>query len=213
MTKPDADWPRLCVCLSDAGFSRAVLGELLARKLDPSLVMLPEFPPAAISANIAVVEPPTRKILQLIDKQRLVYAAGFDDAELARQLRDAGVDYLLVACWPHLLGPQARAAAGRASLNLHPSSLPRYRGADPIADQLDANDEILGVSLHLLDARFDHGDIVGQDEFQLAPTQRHRAAIESEAARRGVDLLVEAMLQGPARWRPRPQDQEALDTA
>ena len=213
MTNRDAGRPRLGVCLSDAGFSRAVLGELLERELDPALLLLPEFPPAARSAEIAVVAPPTRKILQLIDKLPLVYAAGLDDTELARQLRDARIDYLLVACWPHLLGPQARAATRLASLNLHPSRLPRYRGADPVGDQLDAKDEILGVTLHLLDARFDHGDIVGQDEFRLAPTQRHRTAIEVEAARRGVDLLVEAMLVGPARWCARSQDQEAFDTA
>ncbi|MDJ0776244.1 MAG: formyltransferase family protein [Gammaproteobacteria bacterium] len=208
MTIPDAlRRPRLAVCLSDAAFSCRVLSELRARERLPALVLLPEFPPAVPPASIELADSSPRAILQLIGDLPLLYAAGAGEAQLASALRRARIEYLLVACWPRLLGPRMRAAATRATLNLHPSCLPRFRGADPIGEQLAAGEERLGVTLHLLDERFDHGDIVAQASFAIAKGERNRAAIEREAAGRGVDLLLEAMHLGPEGWRPRSQDQ------
>lgn len=208
MMSPDARRPpRLAVCLSDAGFSCRVLSELRARERLPALVLLPEYPPAVSPASIELADSSPRAILRLIGDLPLLYAAGISESELAAALRRARIEYLLVACWPWLLGSSMRAAVTGATLNLHPSCLPRFRGADPIGEQLAADEERLGVTLHLLDERFDHGDIVAQAGFVIASCERNRAAIEREAARRGVDLLLEAMLRGPGGWRPRPQDQ------
>ena len=211
MTSPETEWPRLAVCLSDAGFSRRVLAELLARELYPSLVLIPEFSPATQPRGVELAAAPTRAIIGLIGDLPLVYAASANDSELASRLRQAEIDYLLVACWPYLLGPCLRAAPAQAALNLHPSRLPRYRGVDPVGEQLAANEPELGVSLHLLDGRFDHGDIVAQDSFRLLPGQRSRAAVERAAARCGIALVEQSLRTGPAGWQPRAQDQ-AFDT-
>ncbi len=207
MTIPDETRPRIAACLSDAGFSCRVLTELRACNLQPSLVFLPEFAPAVADSQVDLVRSPMRAILSLIGDLPLHYAALDDEAVLETVMRAAGIDYLLVACWPRLLGPRMRAAATQAALNLHPSRLPAYRGADPVGEQLGADEQALGVTLHLLDDRFDHGDIIAQASFSLAEGDRSRSRIESEAARRGVALLQEAIRLGPAGWCRRSQDQ------
>ena len=211
MTNPDGGRSRLAVCLSDAGFSRQVLAELLASECYPALILLPEYAPAPARGPTELASPPVRAIIELIGDLPLVYAAGIDDRALATQLRESMIDYLLVACWPWLLGPRIRAAPTQAALNLHPSCLPRYRGIDPVGDQLAVDEPELGVSLHLLDERFDHGDIVARQGFELPPDERTRGAIERRAARCGIALVLEAMRTGPGGWKPRAQDQ-AFDT-
>ena len=90
--------------------------------------------------------------------------------------------------------------------DLHPSLLPNYRGADPVAAQIDYEEKNFGVSLHLLSQEFDQGDIVGQASLELGTKSPGRELIEAQAARAGVNLFMKAMQEfGSPAWRPRPQ--------
>ncbi len=69
-------------------------------------------------------------------------------------------------------------------LNLHPSLLPRHRGATPIQAAILAGDERTGVSLIRMDAGIDSGPIVAVAEIALqgtetAPGLEARLAIEA----------------------------------
>ena len=50
----------------------------------------------------------------------------------------------------------------------------------------------LGISLHLIDDDFDHGDIVMQQDFELEPPVSRRA-IEHKAASLGAELFLQAL--------------------
>lgn len=53
-------------------------------------------------------------------------------------------------------------------VNIHPSLLPRWRGAAPIERALMAGDKKTGVCLQLMSEELDAGDIIGKEEFPLA---------------------------------------------
>jgi methionyl-tRNA formyltransferase len=57
------------------------------------------------------------------------------------------------------------------ALNLHPSLLPRHRGATPIPAAIVAGDTATGVSLMLMDAGLDSGPIVAQWRTALSGTE------------------------------------------
>lgn len=57
-------------------------------------------------------------------------------------------------------------------INIHPSLLPKYRGASPIAYPLIMGDKKTGVSLFVMDEKMDHGPIIAQDELSTLPTDR-----------------------------------------
>ena len=117
-------------------------------------------------------------------------------------------DFLLVACWPYLLASEIVNAVDKAALNLHPSLLPGYRGADPVSVQLECREQNLGVSLHLLNREFDRGDIIGQARLELENQVPGRELIETQAARLGTHLFAQAIENfGGPDWVPRPQCQ------
>ena len=197
-------WVLLC---SDAGFSRAVMRELARRRCMPQLVILPEYPPASVAGS------KSHKLLEIeaarnfpaeFEQVEFDYAPASLQADCAVSLRGRGLGFMLVACWPYLLGDAMLAAVDKAALNLHPSLLPAWRGADPLGAQLEAGDTDFGVTLHLLDSRFDRGDIVAQSALPAPPAIPSRAELERQCAQIGVDMFVEALRQYPA-WRPRPQ--------
>lgn len=61
-----------------------------------------------------------------------------------------------------MIGPEILALAGVGAFNLHGSLLPKYRGRAPVNWVLVNGEERTGVTLHVMDAKPDHGAIVGQ---------------------------------------------------
>ena len=205
MMIPDRDKvPRFAFFASGAAFSRAVFNCLTGRGRIPALVVLPEYPPTRVENNLLEVEP-ARAFLDLVNGIELAYAPRSEQESCARLLRKRDIDYLLVACWPYLIGQELIQVPHEAALNLHPSMLPEFRGPDPVAAQLEAANPIFGVTLHLLDDRFDHGAIVAQSRVTVNETDRDRSVIESKCAEAGVDMFIDAIGSGPAAWQCRFQ--------
>jgi methionyl-tRNA formyltransferase len=74
-------------------------------------------------------------------------------------------------------------------LNIHPSLLPRHRGATPIAATIAAGDDRGGVTIIRMDDGIDTGPIVARQSWPLAGTER-APDLEARAAREGAELLT-----------------------
>jgi methionyl-tRNA formyltransferase len=77
-------------------------------------------------------------------------------------LRTFKPDGLLLAAYGQLVPPELLQIAPRQPLNVHPSLLPRHRGAAPVASTILAGDAQAGVSLMVMTAELDAGPIVAQ---------------------------------------------------
>jgi len=193
---------------SGAPFGYAVLQALRARNCLPRAVVLPQYPPAQVAGLERKLFRSTddpNPFAQLLGDLPLEYAPRAGQREFADRLSKAKIDYILVACWPYLIDDRIIASAVRAALNLHPSMLPAFRGADPLGAQIAARSTRFGVSLHLLDQRFDHGDIVAQAEVKAERGKVSREWLENTCAIRGVELFIEAMKTQSRGWQTRPQ--------
>ena len=81
-------------------------------------------------------------------------------------------------------------------LNVHPSLLPRWRGAAPIERAIDAGDERTGVSIMRPTAQMDAGPVCLQRDEPVAPADTY-GTLAPRLARLGGDLLVEALETRP----------------
>ena len=68
----------------------------------------------------------------------------------------------------HLLSPDILAIPSIGAINLHGSLLPKYRGRAPLNWVLVNGEATTGVTLHHMDARADHGDIISQRAVPIA---------------------------------------------
>src|SRR5690348_12938474 len=87
-------------------------------------------------------------------------------------------------------------------LNVHPSVLPRWRGASPIQAALRAGDSGTGVSIIRLVEPLDAGPILLQELVPIAPEDDY-ITLEPRLAAIGARLLLRAMRERPT---PAPQD-------
>ena len=88
-------------------------------------------------------------------------------------------------------------------LNVHPSLLPRWRGAAPVERALMAGDARTGVTIHRTTAELDAGPIAVQEAFEVEP-EDDAGAVYRRAAEVAVRLL-DAVLDDP-HFEPQPAD-------
>src|SRR3990172_1336657 len=127
-------------------------------------------------------------------------------AEAIEQLRALLPDCLIVAAYGQILPQAVLDLPKHGALNLHPSLLPRHRGAAPVAGAILAGDEITGVTLMLVDAGLDTGPIIAQATLPVAPDDT-TAVLTAKLALLAADLLIMSLPHWFAeRLTPRPQD-------
>jgi methionyl-tRNA formyltransferase len=93
----------------------------------------------------------------------------------------------VVVCAYGLLVPEALLAE-RAWLNVHPSLLPRWRGAAPVERAIMAGDAETGVTIHETVAELDAGPVAAQEAFVIGP-EDDAGALYARAAEVAARLL------------------------
>lgn len=89
--------------------------------------------------------------------------------EMARRLRDAGVDLVCLAGFMRLVKRPLLDAFPSRILNIHPSLLPAFPGLEAWRQALEAGVLESGATVHLVDAGMDTGPILGQERVSVFP--------------------------------------------
>src|SRR5829696_7468880 len=103
---------------------------------------------------------------------------------------DLGADTVIVAAYG-LLIPET-VLEQREWLNVHPSLLPRWRGAAPVERAIMAGDVETGVTIHRTVKQLDAGPIAAQRAFPIG-MQDDAGAVFARAAAIAVDLLDDVL--------------------
>lgn len=119
----------------------------------------------------------------------LLSAATGRDPEVAARLNRLAPDVICVSAFPWILGQEILGTARRASLNIHPSLLPRHRGPVPLFWIYFHDDRETGVTVHQMNERADAGDILAQQKSDL-PRGFSVVRLHALNAVRGAELLV-----------------------
>lgn len=77
-------------------------------------------------------------------------------------------------------------------LNIHPSLLPKWRGAAPVQAPIIAGENVTGASIIKLDEKLDHGPIVSQFKEEIKETDTTET-LRARLFDRGAEVLVELL--------------------
>ena len=84
------------------------------------------------------------------------------EAQLVKMLQDAEVELVVLAGFMRVLKERMLAAFPRRIVNIHPSLLPKFPGLEAWKQALAANEKWTGVTVHYVDEKVDHGDVIAQ---------------------------------------------------
>ena len=91
------------------------------------------------------------------------------EAELAQMLRDAEVELVVLAGFMRVLKLPMLQAFPRRIINIHPSLFPKFPGLEAWKQALNAGETITGCTVHYVDDKIDHGDIIAQRVVLILP--------------------------------------------
>jgi phosphoribosylglycinamide formyltransferase-1 len=89
------------------------------------------------------------------------------EVDLARMLRDAGVELVALAGFMRVLKAPMLNAFPRRIVNVHPSLLPKFPGLEAWRQALEAGETLTGCTVHYVDEEIDHGDVIAQREVPI----------------------------------------------
>ncbi len=115
---------------------------------------------------------------------------------------DLDAPTVVVAAYGVLIPPAV--LDGRLWLNVHPSLLPRWRGAAPVERAIMAGDRETGVTIHETVEALDAGPIAAQRAFPIGPDD-DAGAVFAHAAEVAAELL-DGVLDGEPHFTPQPAE-------
>src|SRR4030095_6833933 len=87
--------------------------------------------------------------------------------ELVTMLREAGVELVVLAGFMRVLHAPMLKAFPRRIINIHPALLPKFPGLEAWKQALAANEKLTGCTVHYVDEKIDHGEIIAQREVPI----------------------------------------------
>ena len=118
-------------------------------------------------------------------------------------------DYIFSFYYRYLIPTALLACARIAALNMHGSLLPKYRGRAPINWAILHGETETGATLHIMEAKPDAGDIVGQERVVIGPNDTATAVFArvSAAAAQVIQIVLPQLLTGQLKRLPNPLEQ------
>jgi methionyl-tRNA formyltransferase len=186
------------VFLGTSDFAVAVLERLAASEHRPLLVVTRPDRPRGRGRRLAA--PPAAEAARELGIE-LIQPPGVNDPEALERIAAVDPEAVAIAEYGGLI--KEPLLSSYEMVNVHPSLLPRWRGAAPIERALMAGDATTGVSIMRPTAELDAGPVFLQAEEPVADDDDY-GSLSPRLADRGGQLLVKVLDERPA-----PSDQPA----
>jgi methionyl-tRNA formyltransferase len=175
------------VYLGTSGFAATVLRRLADSPHRPRLVVAPAD--SRRGRGRRLLPPPTAEAARELGIELLQAESVNDEAAVAR-IREAEPEVSVVCAFGQLIREPLLSLT--PILNVHPSLLPRWRGAAPIERAIMAGDERTGVTIMRLTEGLDSGPVALREELAIDADEDFEG-LSARLARLGGELLVRAL--------------------
>jgi methionyl-tRNA formyltransferase len=178
--------------LGTSAFAAAVLERLAESEYRPSLVVTRPDRPAGRGRRLT---PPPVATLAADLGIALAQPDNVSSDAVRDRIAAAGAEIVVVCAFGALIKEPLLSAF--EILNVHPSLLPRWRGAAPVERAIMAGDEETGVCIMRLTAGLDSGPVCLAQAEPIRPDDDY-ASLAARLQTLGADLLVRALDERPA---------------
>ena len=173
--------------LGTSDFAATVLRRLAGSPHRPALVVTP---PDRRQGRGRKVKPPPAALAAGELELELLQAENVNEEAALERIRAAEPEAVVVCAFGQLI--REPLLSDFPMLNVHPSLLPRWRGAAPIERAIMARDPATGVCVMRLTAGLDSGPVALREETPIGPDEDFES-LSARLAELGGDLLVRAL--------------------
>jgi len=215
------------VFFGSSEFAKIVLEKLLQNNLKPVLVVTK--PPKPKGRKQTLTSSPVQ-IFAEQEKVSCLMPTNLNDENFIQTIKNLQPDFILLTAYGKIIPSTLLKLPSKGFINLHPSLLPKWRGATPIQSTILAGDKETGVTLFLMDEQIDHGPTIANSKLPITNYQityfecsekkgspkRSEGGSYSELSEKLANLGAKLVIETLPQWledkiTPLPQD-ESLST-
>ena len=111
--------------------------------------------------------------------------------EAIPEIKKHNVNGVILASYGAILSKEFLGSV-KYPLNIHPSLLPKYRGAAPIQRAIMNGETVTGVTVFIMDEGMDTGDILEQEQVKIVPFEVF-TELEARLAEKGSELILKVL--------------------
>jgi len=115
------------------------------------------------------------------------------DTKIIEELKSLEPDLTVVVAYGQIIPQAILNIAKLGNINVHPSLLPKYRGASPIQNAILNGETKTGITIMLMDAKMDHGPILAQKELLLAGNEDNESLHKIMSDNSSTNFLIETI--------------------
>lgn len=168
-------------------FARIILKAMIDNNFAPVLVITA---PDKLAGRKQALTPPEVKIEA--EKSKIKVSQPEKIKEVEGELLAIEPDLIVLAAYGQIIPKNILNIPKLGAINIHPSLLPKYRGASPIQSAILNGDKKTGITIYFMDEKMDSGPIIIQEEREIQDKIFY-ADIEEELARLGSSLLIKTL--------------------
>lgn len=93
--------------------------------------------------------------------------------EIIEKIKNTGAKLFIVVDYGKIIPQEVLDMAEIGAINVHPSKLPKYRGASPIQSAILNGEKETAITIMLMDEQMDHGPILAQKKENILPQETY----------------------------------------
>ncbi|MGC8880741.1 MAG: methionyl-tRNA formyltransferase [Minisyncoccia bacterium] len=171
-------------------FSKMILEGLIKANFKPSLVVAPERKPQGRKKFLI---PSPVEDLALKENIPVLTPSNLNEKSFLTKIKNLKADFALLSAYGKIIPLKLLKMFPKGFLNLHPSLLPRLRGATPIQTAILNDDKESGVTLFLMDEKIDHGPIIQNIKYKIQDTKITYTKLSQILAQLGTELIIKTI--------------------
>ncbi|MDO8574647.1 MAG: methionyl-tRNA formyltransferase [bacterium] len=170
-------------------FTEIILKRLVASGFSPEVVIC--NPDRPIGRKKVVTPPPVKQLVVANNWPIKIWQP--ERLDISSYKLNVGItDFAVVAAYAKIIPKEILNVFRLGVIGVHPSLLPRYRGASPIQSMILSGEAETGVTLYLMDEKMDHGPILEARKWKVE-NRIYFTQLLRELAELGGEMLVQAL--------------------
>lgn len=183
---------------------RTLYGQQLVGEIKVNLVVTNPDKPAGRGKEIRVS--PVKTVANEFNLPVSTPTLLKQNRELIKELKAASPDFLIVASYGKIIPRALLRIPKKGSINVHPSLLPKYRGASPIQAAILNGDPSTGVTIMKMNEKMDEGDILASIRMKVSAKDT-QFSLSAKLSNIGANLILHVLhLTYINKIKAKPQD-------
>ncbi len=191
------------ILIGTSEFAEAIFEKYLGTKPNSEIIAVITAPDKPVGRKQELTPSPVKK-WATENNLTVLQPKKINSPEWIKKIQELAPELIILCAYGQIIPKEILNIPKYGALNIHPSLLPKHRGASPIQTAILNGDKETGITIMLMDEKMDHGETISNSKFQI-PNKITYNKLSNKLVDLGAGLLIKTLpdwISGKIKARP-----------